>query len=53
LQVSKYMPKKILIVDDQIFNIQAAMAILEHRFDFKADRIDYALNGEAALDMVR
>ena len=46
--------KKILIVDDEIFNIQAIKIILEHRFQMKSiDTItEYAMNGKEAIEKV-
>ena len=44
--------KKILIVDDQIFNIQASKAILEHRLNIPNELCDHALNGIEAFEMV-
>ena len=47
--------KQILIVDDEIFNIEAIKVILEHRFQINnIDRIcDYSMNGEEAVQKVR
>ena len=46
--------KKILIVDDEIFNIEAIKIILENRFEI--DNINevcnYAMNGQKAADEV-
>ena len=45
---------QILIVDDQSFNLDAAMAILEHGVNLKncAQSCKIAFNGKMALDMV-
>ena len=52
--INKNNLKKILIVDDEIFNIQAIKIILEHRFQMKSvDSItDYAMNGKEAIEKV-
>jgi len=42
----------VLIVDDQIFNIHALQAILEHKFNILPERTDYALNGQEALEKI-
>ena len=46
---------KILIVDDEIFNIEAAKAVLECRINLKnTDQIcDSALNGQEAIQKVK
>jgi len=44
--------KRILIVDDQIFNIQALESILESKFNISKKIIDHAMNGEEALSII-
>jgi len=45
---------KILIVDDNQFNINSLKVLLIHRFNLdKYVQIDEALNGEIALELVR
>ena len=44
--------KRILIVDDLIFNIQALESILENKFNIAKSSIDHALNGEEALEII-
>ena len=46
--------KKILIVDDQIFNINALMIILQHSVKIDSEAIcDTAISGKIALDLVK
>ena len=45
--------KRILIVDDQIFNIQAAKAILEHKLSISTEICDFALNGIQAYELIQ
>ena len=52
LDINETTEKKILIVDDQIFNIQALEAILLHKFNISINSIDRCLNGEEALDLI-
>eukprot|EP00356_Strombidium_inclinatum_P012531 CAMPEP_0170484356 /NCGR_PEP_ID=MMETSP0208-20121228/3840_1 /TAXON_ID=197538 /ORGANISM="Strombidium inclinatum, Strain S3" /LENGTH=106 /DNA_ID=CAMNT_0010757671 /DNA_START=2495 /DNA_END=2812 /DNA_ORIENTATION=+ len=44
--------KRILIVDDQIFNIRALKIILEYKFGVKASACDHAFNGREALEII-
>ena len=44
--------ERILIVDDQVFNLDALAAILIHKFMVPQELIDTALNGEQALEKV-
>jgi two-component system sensor histidine kinase/response regulator len=46
--------KRILIVDDEIFNIEAIKVILEHRFKIKQiDKIcDNSMNGKEAVEKI-
>jgi len=44
--------QRVLIVDDQVFNIEAILAILEFKFKMQPqDFCDRALNGEEALTL--
>ena len=45
--------RRILIVDDQIFNIQALESILVYKFNLSKNIIDHALNGEEALEIMK
>jgi CheY-like chemotaxis protein len=47
--------KRILIVDDEIFNIEAIKIILEFAFNIKyVDAVcDFTLNGQEAVDLVK
>lgn len=46
--------KKILVVDDQGFNITAIEVILKCKFKMQVDRIvEKALGGQEAIDLVR
>ena len=42
-----------LIVDDQIFNLNALQSILELKFNIPSENIVTALNGELALQIMR
>jgi CheY-like chemotaxis protein len=44
---------RILIVDDQKFNIDALLIILEHYVRINPRFCDYALNGQIAIDFVK
>ncbi len=45
--------RKVLIVDDQVFNIEAVKGILEFVFKFDLTRVHQATDGEEALEMVK
>ena len=52
-ETDRWKDKRILIVDDQIFNIQAAKAILEYRLRISPEICDYALNGVEAFELIQ
>ena len=45
--------RRILIVDDQIFNIEALISILVYKFNLDKNSIDHAMNGEEALKIIK
>lgn len=50
----KTMQRKILIVDDHLFNIDAIMIILQCRVHLDVDFVcDKATNGQEAIDIIR
>jgi len=46
-------PHRILIVDDQIFNINALKTIIQHKFGVDPGICDHCLNGEEAYAQIK
>eukprot|EP00356_Strombidium_inclinatum_P017193 CAMPEP_0170487578 /NCGR_PEP_ID=MMETSP0208-20121228/6363_1 /TAXON_ID=197538 /ORGANISM="Strombidium inclinatum, Strain S3" /LENGTH=125 /DNA_ID=CAMNT_0010761905 /DNA_START=441 /DNA_END=815 /DNA_ORIENTATION=+ len=53
IQSTNRFVSKILIVDDQVFNIQAVKGILEYVFKVSPQRMDQATNGSEAFRLIQ